>query len=487
MATPIPHNHACFTTAEIAAATGGRVLVDAEGCTGVSTDTRNVAPGDLFVALAGERFDAHRFLDAAVKAGARCLLVSSAEAVPAGVGAVLVADTRRALGDLAHAHRVRWAATPHPDGAHALVAVTGSAGKTTTRRAIAASLEAVAPGQVLESEGNLNNLVGAPMTLLGLGEQHRFAVVELGTSLRGEIERLAAIAEPDVGVVTLVAVAHTAGLGTVDDVADEKGALFAALGAGRVAVANADDARVVAALARAPEARRITYGTVESADVRVVARSSAHGGTATIASLDGARTTLPAFGEATALAFAAAWAVLEALSLVPVDLPGFEARFTAAFGRTLAAVADEPGRLTPRTRSDGTLVIDDTYNANPASMRASIATAAEAAGSDRRLVLALGEMRELGGLAAEEHAAIGRLVAALRPAHLVAVSGEARRIAAIASAAGIDATFAEASGAAASLVAARVRPGDVVLVKGSRGVAMEAIVQMLLAGEGRAA
>ncbi len=220
MATPIPQNEATFVLGEMAATCSGRIDPGCAGkrVRGVVTDSRAVQPGQLYVALRGETHDGHKFLAQAHAQGACAALVERADQAPAGLPIVVVQDTRRALGDLAHLHRSRWAKP--------VVAITGSAGKTTTKELTAAVLGALGHN-VLRTQGNLNNDIGVPMTLLGLTAAHDVAVIELGTSAPGEIARLAQIARADVGVVTTVSLAHTAGLGTLAAVADEKCALLA--------------------------------------------------------------------------------------------------------------------------------------------------------------------------------------------------------------------------------------------------------------------
>src|SRR5438105_292277 len=221
MATAIPPNRAPFTPEEIATATGGRLVRGGGPSVGVFTDSRAVVHGAAFVAIGGERFDGHAFLAEVAGRGASALVVAK-DGAPEGPAVVRVDDTRRALGQMGRAHREKWSAA----GARLLVAITGSAGKTTTKAVLAKVLGAAAPGAVHASAGNLNNDIGVPMTLFGLASEHRYAVVEVGTNARGEIGNLAAIALPNVAVLTLVAAAHTEGLGTLDDVAREKGALF---------------------------------------------------------------------------------------------------------------------------------------------------------------------------------------------------------------------------------------------------------------------
>jgi UDP-N-acetylmuramoyl-tripeptide--D-alanyl-D-alanine ligase len=507
MATAIPENRAPFTVEEIARATGGRIVRGGGPSIGVSTDSRAIAEGAAFVALTGDNFDGHAFLTSVVAQGARTLIVSrddlgeltsGAEGEHGAPGAqnakpaiVRVNDTRAALGDLSRAHRKRWGAQSSP---RIVAAITGSAGKTTTKAVLARILDAMAPGQVHATAGNLNNDIGVPMTLLGLDAAHHYAVVEMGTNARGEIANLAKIAEPDAGVVTLVAAAHTEGIGTVDDVAVEKGALLAALPPSGLAVANADDARASAQIARSPAKRALTFGFAEKADYRIV-RAESRGA-------DGARLCIerranavgsgalksetievdsPLLGEAGALAVAASLAVAE----WSVGRAAKVEEIAAALS-SLAAAAD--GRLNIVPLSDGTIVIDDSYNANPASMRASLRAARDVAVREkRRLVVVLGEMRELGAMSIAEHEALGKEVAHMDVACVVGVSGEAERVTREALAAGKSATFAKSVEEAASLVASAVRAGDVVLVKGSRGVATEKIVRVLSDARGRAA
>ncbi|EYF00771.1 UDP-N-acetylmuramoyl-tripeptide--D-alanyl-D-alanine ligase [Chondromyces apiculatus] len=480
MATPIPQNVARFSLDDLARLGSGRVLQRGPDVQGISTDSRALAPGAAFVALVGERFDGHAFLDQAVRHGAGAVVVSREVPLPAGVGAVLVTDTLAALGAFAGEHRARWGATPHPAGDRALIGVAGSAGKTTTTRTVAALLRVVAAeaggGEVHATAGNLNNGIGVPMTLLGLSDEHRFAVVEIGTNNRGEVATLAAIARPEVGVVTTIGVEHTEGLGSLEEVAQEEGDLFAALPVGGVAVGNADDPQVMAQLVRSGARRQVGYGTSEGAVYRIIGRRPVGlQGSVVDVVRDGKEVALrsPLLGEAGALAAVAALAVVEELLGQRLSEEGAEKALTAMEPPT-------DGRLSALELGDGTVVIDDSYNANPVSMRASLRAAAELSGAlGRRLLLVLGEMRELGGLSGEEHDALGVEAAALRPVAVIAVAGDAARTAAAAAAAGASAIFVGSAEEAAGEVRTRVRPGDLVLVKGSRGVRMERIVEEL--------
>jgi UDP-N-acetylmuramoyl-tripeptide--D-alanyl-D-alanine ligase len=476
MATPIPQNTAPFTVEEIARATGGRVVRPGPDARGVSTDSRTLPRGAAFVALVGESFDGHAFLAQAARRGAAAFVISRDVPLPEGGGVVLVGDGLAALGALARAHRARWGAAPHPLGRRALVGVGGSAGKTTTTRVTAALLAGAGRGGVHATAGNLNNAIGVPMTLLGLEERHRFAVVEIGTNRRGEVAALARVATPDAAVVTSIGVEHTEGLGTLEDVAAEEGDLFAALPAEGAAIGNADDESVAAQMGRAGSRRRVGYGHGEGAAYRIAARRAEglRGSAVRIERGGGAiDLTVPLLGEAGALAAAAGLAAVE--ELLGERLRG-EVATAALAGMTLPA----DGRLSVVELPDGTVVIDDSYNANPVSMRSSLRTAAElSAALGKRLVLALGEMRELGALSAAEHDALGGHVVAARPAALIAVGGDAARTARAAAAAGVDATFAAGSEEAAARALAIVRAGDLVLVKGSRGIRMERIAEAL--------
>ncbi len=482
MATPLPPNRAPFTLDEVLAVTGGALARGGEcRVEGVCTDSRALSPGNAFVALRGERFDGHEHVARAAAAGARLALVEREVDAPAGLTLVRVPDALRALGALGRAHRRRWAAGPGPR--RALVAVAGSVGKTTTRRAIATLLAGLGRA-VHASAGNLNNAIGVPVVLLGLEPGHEIAVVEIGTSAPGEVAYGASLAEPDVAVLTRVAVEHAEGLGGLDDIAREEGAIFEALGPAGVAIANADDDRCMTQLIRAvAPRRRVAYGRAPGAEVRLEGREP-RGlvGSLLRASLPGPAGDpprehafhTPLLGEAGAYATCAALAVAHALAPGAIEGVSLEA--------ALAPLARErdPGRLAPHLLADGTVVLDDSYNANTASVAAGLEAARElAAELGRRLVVVLGEMRELGPLAAEEHDEAARLCVAAAPAALVAVGGEARRASELARAAGIDAVFAPDAGEAWAPLAAALRPGDVVLIKGSRGVGLDALVARL--------
>lgn len=477
MGTPIPLNGATFVVKDIVSITGGTL----SGWKGeveirsVSTDTRTLTPGSLFVALPGERFDGHDYLVTAAQNGARVAIVERDVTAPEGLTLIRVASTLAALGALAKAHVERWRTL---GGTRCIVGITGSAGKTTTRVAVAAMLQTIYPGMVHATKGNLNNLVGVPMMAFELDKQHHFAVLEMGMNQPGEIAQLANIAQPDVAVVTLVSAAHVEGVGSIEGVAHEKGALFRALASDGVAIANGDDERVMNVRQGSSAKQRVSYGTREEVDLRIVSRHP-EGLSLSRVKLqrqDGSSLEFvtPLIGEAGAYACAAAVAVAEAICGEHMTSPIVEAAFADA------EVGGGAGRLLPRTLGHDIVVIDDSYNANPASASASIRTAAELARTtNRRLVLVLGAMYELGIESANGHDQVGRVAGTSGAACVFAIGGDAQRIADGAANVGVPSKFFLASADAAPAVIAAVRPGDLILVKGSRGVGTERIVREL--------
>lgn len=456
----------------VALATGGRlrgsgdVLVD-----GISTDTRDPLQNQLFVALRGERFDAHSFVNKAVDAGARGLIVDERgglteerlEALSKRVTIVVVSDTLAALGDLARAHRAHFELP--------VFGLTGSNGKTTTKE-LMASLLGVSR-RVLATQGNLNNLVGVPMTLFGLDSSHEVAVIEMGMNARGEIARLTEIARPDVGVVTNVGPAHIGMLGSIEAVAAAKGELFLGLDRDRgVCVANADDALVMHA-ARVSSVKSVrTFGRSETAHVQLLAAEPSGEGQEIRMMIDGAPLTafLPLIGGHNALNAAAAVAAVTAI-------PGLASRDTIEPG--LASVSVPKGRLMVK-HVGRVRVIDDCYNANTASMVAAIETISRLAKHEgARFVALLGEMRELGTFSADEHAKVGQALVLARADLVAAFGPEAAPIAREADRGGLEARHETDEGSLFAWLEPRLRSGDFVLVKGSRGIRMERFIERL--------
>lgn len=469
MATPIPRNRAAFGLDEILAVTGGRVVgaLDerALSVSGVRSDTRTTEAGNLFVALRGLRFDGHEHLAAAARAGAVLALVERRAAPVEGLTQLEVSSTLEALRALASLHLSRW----RKKGGRVL-AITGSAGKTTTKEAVAAILRRLGLS-ARASEGNLNNLIGAPMTTLSLVEADRYAVLELGTSERGELPKLAAMVSPDVSIVTSISAAHSQGLGSIEAIAAEKLALFARTE--RTCIGNYDDARVRAALMA--EEGSIGYGHHERAALRIEERSLGERLEQRLVLMrDGGiviSVTSPLLGEAGALAVAAAVAGVEALTGLALDGPTVSEALSGF----------DAGRRLRLVRAGDLLILDDSYNSNPASARSSLAVAAELSARDgRRLVLVLGEMRELGERSVADHVALGKLAAAARPARIIAIAGDARHLAEAAAAEGVEVAFVDDAAEAGRLAALEVRSGDIILVKGSRSIATETVVDALV-------
>ncbi|HMA93464.1 MAG TPA: UDP-N-acetylmuramoyl-tripeptide--D-alanyl-D-alanine ligase [Polyangiaceae bacterium] len=476
MATPIPVNRASFTTESVIAATGASIETGPSGaCSGVVTDSRAEVAGKLFVTLSGERFDAHRFIPDVLARGAWGVV---AEREVPGADAkhlFLVPCALRALGELARAHRQRWSGK--------VVTIGGSAGKTTTRAATSTLLEAIRPGRIHGTIGNLNNLIGVPMTLLGLEPQHEVAVVELGTNQRGEVSRLAAICQADAAVLTCIGLEHAQGLGDLDGVEAEEADLFTAMRPGSYVIGNVDDARVRRLLSSSSErgSAVCSYGEGLDATHRILSRQTLgldRSRVRILRSLGDAKDeislTTRLLGLPGALASAAALAVHDAVFGPTRDA----SRFEHALDRDVG----EESRLKIIERSDRALFIDDCYNANPASMRSSIAVAKELAKARQaRLCFVLGDMLELGDLSRREHEALADELG--DAAEIVAVGSEMAALVTRSSQQGLPVTQFSSSAEAAEYVREQSRAGDVWLIKGSRGIRLERVVAVALGGK----
>ncbi len=497
MATPIPPNEAPLTAWEVAAATGGRVArIHGEGhvARGVTSDSRAVRPGAAFVALRGEVHDGHQHAAAAVRAGAVLVVVERGAVPLAELGTadiVEVDDTLVAWGALARAHLRQWRRSRAAIEPARTLCITGSSGKTTTKELATGLLAEI--GETLATPGNLNNRIGLPAVALGLLPQHRFAVLEAGMSLPGEIAALAAISEPDVGLVTNVGLAHAEGVGGGRaDVGREKGALYAALRRTGAAIVNADDAAALGQLVRTVAGDVRSFGRAPGATYRLVDR--------VVRGTAGARVTIerPCADCVGAVPGSARELIEVELALVgevaALDLCGALAAAEALVGRALtpeeiargvARVSHVGGRAAVLELADGTLVIDDTYNANPGSVRAALGTLVDLSGGTRRTIAVLGEMKELGETTRAEHEALGAEVAAAHTNLLVTCGGLANLIAERAAECGLDVHKAANVDEAAALVATLVQAGDVVLVKASRSVKTENVVRALVAKHGK--
>jgi UDP-N-acetylmuramoyl-tripeptide--D-alanyl-D-alanine ligase len=482
MATPIPENRARFSVEEIVRAAGGTAadLDPALKIEGIWTDSRAAPKNGLFVALVGLAHDGH---DYAAKARERGALVLVARGRGIEGPRIEVDDTLIALGAIARYFVERETAGRDVP----ILAIGGAAGKTTTKTLAAAAVSALF-GETLVTAGNLNNRIGVPMTLFTLTPRHQAVVLEHGTSERGEIAALVRISAPDVGLVVNVGVEHSEGLGGLEEIADEEANLLFA--ARKFAVANGDDP-LLAERAERASARKLYFGGGARAGVRIAGRSLEHDGSAIVRLelrdptllADGSprelRVPTRLLGEHAALNIAAAVAAALALR----GRPATEAELTSV-SRAIATVEAVPGRLRPIPANE-LLVIDDSYNANPRSVRAALATAREVADRRRsRLVIALGDMLELGSLSAAEHDGVVRaadgsgaaalVIVGIETAQAAARLGENLRTPCMAFLTSVE---------AAAEIAGVVSPHDVLLVKGSRGMRMERLIEALEKGE----
>jgi UDP-N-acetylmuramoyl-tripeptide--D-alanyl-D-alanine ligase len=460
---------------EVLAATGGRLLRQGrtESFGEIVTDSGKVRRGSIFLALKGERLDGHRFVAEAVKRGAACVIVHRqvGSRATGRVAVVRVPDTLAALGDLAHYRRQKLRPT--------VIAITGSNGKTTTKEMLAAVLveaslkgEAL-HGKVLKTEGNFNNLVGLPLTLLRLRPKHRIAVVELGTNHPGEIERLAQIADPDLGIITSVAAAHLEGLNSLAGVAREKGALYRTIRAGGAVAVNLDDPWV-RRLGDKFKGRKITYGTGGEVCTESL-RSAGPRGVRFTLRIGNRRCNvrLGYLGEHNIANAAGAAALAYGLGVSP-----------GAIRRGLEKARPYAMRMQIQGWN-GVGIINDAYNANPASMKSAVKTLAHLACSGKRIAV-LGDMFELGKRSGREHRELGREVARAGLDALYLLGREAREVQKGAVLAGMPAAavFAAADHAAlAELLRDRIKRGDWLLVKGSRGMKMEKVIEALKGGQ----
>ncbi|BDG60760.1 UDP-N-acetylmuramoyl-tripeptide--D-alanyl-D-alanine ligase [Caldinitratiruptor microaerophilus] len=433
---------------------------------GFRHDSRQVQPGDCFVALPGARTDGHLHVPAAAAAGAACALVArDVPGVPPGMALIRVPDPLLALGSAAARHRQQFPVR--------VAAVTGSVGKTTTKDLVWAVLSR--RYRTLRNPGNLNSEVGLPLAILnGLGPEHGAAVLEMAMRGPGQIAYLASIARPEVGVVTCVAPVHLELLGTIENIARAKAELVQALPADGVAILNGDDPRV-AAMAAAHPRRVVYYGKVAR-------------GTEFVA-LEGAEPAPPPPGGLGAQRLRVRSHAGQAQVYLPV--PGEHVALDAlaalaaglVMGLSLEEAAEglstvDPGEFRMRlVETGGVRILDDTYNASPASVKAALAVLARS-GQGRRTAI-LGDMFELGALAAAAHREVGQAAAAAADV-LVAVGELARGYAEGAREAGLAEVhhFVDRQAALAAL-AGLVQPGDTVLVKGSRGMRMEEFVERL--------
>jgi len=455
-----------FTTTELASITGGKLIGPDTGMVnGISTDSRSITPGNLFIPLKGDRFDGHDYITTlASRRITACLCAESwlkQHTPPASISCIAVSDTLQALGDLAAAWRKRFALI--------MVTVTGSNGKTTTKEMLASILSKIDSG--LKTSGNLNNLIGLPQMVLQLKPEHCWSVLEMGMSEPGEIDRLAAIAQPSIGIVLNAFPAHLQSMGSIEAVAHAKGELLYRIQDGGLAVVNADDPRI-ASLPQNPSASRISFGIrrgeVRAEDIQVV---GTEGQRFTLVTPKGSiPIQLNALGQHNIYNALAACAAL-------FEMVGLE-----ALAEGLEAFTPYPGRFRLEQLADNRLLIDDCYNANPASCAAALLAMQEIKDDFRTLVV-LGDMLELGNDELELHRQLG--IQAARVAdrlyllgHLTTQTASGAKEAGLAPESIIHATSHEEI---ANDIIRHGANGDLILIKGSRGMQMEKIAGALRA------
>lgn len=451
-----------WTAAEIAAATGGTASGEfAVG--GVAFDSREVGAGDLFVALTGETTDGHRFVDQAFSQGAAGALVSADVAHPH----VRVADTFAALEDLARAARARMGGK--------VIGVTGSVGKTSTKEALFAALDRSPASCAHRSVKSYNNHTGVPLSLARMPADSDFAVLEMGMNHPGELAHLTTLVRPHVALVTAIAPAHTAFFPDESAIADAKGEIFRGLEPGGTAIIPFDSPHRdrLRAAAQPYAAHIVTFGLDKGADVHPIEVARAPAGGTFVTARVGRRELSFTVSQPGDHWVSNALAVIAACDAAGADL--------ALAGLALAELGGLPGRgarVSVAVAGGQAVLIDESYNANPASMRATLAVLAREPG---RHLAVLGEMRELGAASPAYHAQLAEPLLAARVETVVLV-GEAMRPLAEALEGRID--FVHCADAATALDRARglIRPGDAVLVKGSNGVGLARVVAGLAGG-----
>jgi UDP-N-acetylmuramoyl-tripeptide--D-alanyl-D-alanine ligase len=461
-----------LTIEEVLRATSGKLLQGSENVfQGLSTDSRTVVEGELFIALKGARFDGHHYALDALKKKAGGVLIEEERVGDIrwngyrSRAVIAVKDTLAALGEIARSWRRKYK-TP-------VVALTGSNGKTTTKEMIAACLETTFP--ILKTKENLNNLIGVPLTLLALTARERVVVLEMGMNVPGEIRRLTEIAEPDVGLITNIQTVHLEGMGSLERLKEEKGELYRRMRRDGTIVVNQDDARVVD-LANDYPGQKITLGIEHPADVmaKEVRLKGAEGTSFTLI-LEGevVEIHLPLLGR---------HFIPNALSAMAVAcLFGVEVKEAK---EALENFQPFPMRMEVVPLQGGKTVINDAYNANPYSMEFALETLVEVKGKGRTIAV-LGDMLELGDFTKEAHQRIGQKVSQLSIDFLLALGEEAPVVVESAIRYGFPmerARVAESHSEAISLLKQIIQNGDWILVKGSRRMAMEKIVEGLKEG-----
>jgi len=460
-----------LSVGDLLQATGGSLLAGdpALPVRSYAIDTRKLGSGGAFFALPGTRVDGHAFVGDAARAGARVAIVSR---TPAGGGPlppalIQVDDVAAALARCGAFARQRIRGK--------VVAITGSAGKTTTKELVAAGLSATM--KVHRTTGNLNNELGLPLSLLSCPDDAEAAVFEMGMNGPGQIAFLARLADPDVALVTNVLPVHLEFFDSVDDIAAAKGELFAVLRDDATSVVNLDDGRVRVQAAR-HAGPRVTFGSVDGADLKLLSIADQFVPGAELAFSHAGRTYAVALKIGGAHGARDALAAAAALVACAVPLP------TAL--EAIASIEPAPGRGRLTRLPDDVVVVDDTYNSNPLALASVIGTLQASTPAGRR-VLVMGDMLELGSGAVKFHQDAGELAARSGIALLIGVGPLARHAVDAARKSGIEAQVISDSTRAAQAVPDLMRPGDLVVVKGSRGVKLELVVDALISRRGEAA
>ncbi|MHA6720874.1 UDP-N-acetylmuramoyl-tripeptide--D-alanyl-D-alanine ligase [Sphingomonas sp. RS6] len=448
-----------WTSAEVATATTGTASADFS-VSGVAFDSREVGPGDLFLALKGESTDGHRFLDQAFAQGAAGAVVSDATGHPS----VLVADTTAALNALGAASRARSAAK--------IIGVTGSVGKTGTKEALFAALERSEPGGAHRSVKSYNNHTGVPLSLARMPREARFGVFEMGMNHAGELAQLTRLVRPHVAIVTAIAPAHLGFFDSVEAIADAKGEIFQGLEPGGTAIVPFDSAyrdQLIAA-ARPHAGRIVTFGLNEGADYRANEMVRARNGGTFVMARFGDRELSFTLSQPGAHWVSNAMAILAAVDAVGADL-----ELAGLALADLDGLAGRGARLQVPVGDGIALVIDESYNANPGSVRATLAVLREEPG---RRIAVLGEMRELGAQSDALHAELAEPIVEAGVERAILV-GEATAPLAAALEGRIDFVHVADAAAATTQLESMLQPGDAVLVKGSNGVRLASLVAAL--------
>ena len=445
-----------FSLQEVLASTGGTASSNRNiSFGGVSTDTRTIQPGSLFIALVGENFDGHDYLESAVAKGATGVVVSCSDGFfPDNVVVVLVRDTRRAFQDIARHYRQRFSIP--------VIAITGSNGKTTTKDMTAAVLSSKL--QTLKTEANFNNEIGLPQTLLRLDSSHQVAVVEMGMRGKGEISELAAIALPSIGVITTVGETHVELLGSVEAIAAAKAELVEAIAPAGTIILNGDNPQV-RAMAGKTCAKVVFFG-LENADVYATNIKTTEEGLTFECCWPHTCFTvkMAAFGRHNVYNALAAIAIGRELGLTPGDIC-----------QGLLTFAPDAMRLHVQTINKYR-VINDTYNASPLSMTASLDALKDIA--DGRTIAVLGDMLELGSIGVAAHRQVGEKLIENQIDFVVTVGELAKHIAFTVSDAGRYAKSCTDHESARQVLKLLLQPGDTVLLKGSRGMKMEQLLDV---------